>query len=145
VTKASAVEEAIGKVVGGLGLIDGIPSHNSCGKIRVKFNYINMMFLGAANLAGVMGQPTPLTSMADSEWDFLIDVNLNGAKNCTRAELQRANPDGCSIVNASSVVGQRPTPNNAAYCAAKAGVIAFSKSAALEAGAVGSRVNVVVP
>jgi 3-oxoacyl-[acyl-carrier protein] reductase len=104
-----------------------------------------MMFLGAANLAGVMGQRTPLTSMADREWDFLINVNLNGAKNCTRAELQRANPDGCSIVNASSVVGQRPTPNNAAYCAAKAGVIAFSKSAALEAGAVGSRVNVVVP
>ena len=101
--------------------------------------------LGSANLAGVMSKPSPLADSKDVDWDFIIDINLTGTKNCMRAQLHNASPSGISIVNTASVSGQRGTANNACYSAAKAGVVALSRSVALEVGKLGSRVNCVSP
>ena len=73
---------------------------------------------GAANLAGVLPSEKLITETKDEDWDFVIDVNLKGAFNCIRAELQRMNEDA-SIVTASSVAGMRGYPTCAAYSTSK--------------------------
>lgn len=81
----------------------------------------------------------------DEEWDRMLAVNLNGVKNCVRAELRHVSPDGCSIVNAASVAGQLPSPYNSAYGVSKAGVISLTISVAHEVGRHGIRVNAISP
>ncbi len=89
--------------------------------------------------AGV-GNLKPLDAYDDGEWDLLVDVNLKGTFNCIRAAaplLRDAyDTDGRprSIVTMASVSGIRPTRGEAPYSAAKAGVIALTRSAALEYG-----------
>lgn len=84
---------------------------------------------------------------SDAEhWDREIAVNLRGTLSCTRAVL----PGMCSrrvgaIVNVASAAGIIGTVGGASYAAAKAGVIAFTKSIAREAAAYGVRCNAVAP
>ena len=96
------------------------------------------------NNAGV-GSVMPLHGYPDSEWRRLVDVNLSGTFYGIRAAvpLMRASDGGC-IVNNASVSGVRPTRGEAPYSAAKAGVIALTRSAALEYGPE-IRVNCVSP
>jgi len=82
--------------------------------------------------------------MKDEEWQFTIDVNLNGVMHCMRSELQNMNNKG-SIINASSIAGVAGFPKNAAYTAAKHGVIGLSRSAAKEVGDREIRVNCISP
>ncbi|TVY88715.1 3-oxoacyl-[acyl-carrier-protein] reductase [Lachnellula willkommii] len=106
---------------------------------------------GAANLAGIMTSNTvgtdegSLLRTDDEEWDRIITINLNGVKNCLRAELRHANQRGCSIVNAGSVAGQIGSPYNAAYGASKAAIISLTVSVAQEVGRKGIRVNAIAP
>ncbi len=81
-----------------------------------------------------------------AEVDLLVDVNLKGTFNGVRAAvpLLRA-AGGGSIVNMASVSGLRPTRGESPYAAAKAAVIALTKSAALEYGPDAIRVNCVSP
>lgn len=103
-------------------------------------------------MAGIIGSGQKLDrnsgsilSMTDETWDRIISVNLNGVKNCLRAELRHVNPAGCSIVNASSVSAQIGSPYNSAYSASKAAIVALTKSVAHEVGELGVRVNCVAP
>ncbi|KAL9069277.1 MAG: hypothetical protein Q9161_005684 [Pseudevernia consocians] len=75
---------------------------------------------GAANLAGVFSLGKQIVDTKDEDWDFIMDVNLTGAFNCVRAELQRMDKDA-SIVNASSVAGLKGTAGTAAYSVSKVG------------------------
>ena len=68
--------------------------------------------------------------MARITWNNVIDVNLNGVFNCTRAVLDKARVS--RIINIVSVQGQMGAAGAANYAAAKAGVIGFTKSVALE-------------
>lgn len=70
-----------------------------------------------------------------------MGVNINGVKNCVRAELQNFSTKGGSIVNAASVAGQEGVPFNSAYGASKAGVISLCKSVAKEVAPRNIRVN----
>lgn len=105
---------------------------------------------GAANLAGTIGtqgwgaKGYGLEVIADKDWDWMMGVNLTGVKNSLKAELNYAKHDA-SIVNISSIAGQRGTPWNAPYGTAKWGVISLSKCAAQEAGDRGIRVNAIAP
>jgi NAD(P)-dependent dehydrogenase (short-subunit alcohol dehydrogenase family) len=96
------------------------------------------------NNAG-LGDLRPLHTLDEKLWHRLIDVNLTGTYNGMRAAvpLMLASGGG-AIVNNASVSGITPTRNEAAYSAAKAGVIALTKSGALEYGPT-VRVNCVAP
>ncbi|MET9535850.1 SDR family oxidoreductase [Streptomyces sp. NPDC006649] len=98
------------------------------------------------NNAG-LGGTAELTEMTDSQWDKVIDVTLNGTFRCTRAALRRmkAAGGGGVVVNNASVVGWRAQRGQAHYAAAKAGVMALTRCAAVEAAEYGVRVNAVSP
>ena len=91
------------------------------------------------------GDLRPLHTVDDKLWHRLIDVNLTGTFNGMRAVTPFMLEAGRgTIVNNASVSGLAPTRNEAAYSAAKAGVIALTKSGALEYGPA-VRVNCVAP
>ncbi|ANS64573.1 short chain dehydrogenase [Streptomyces lincolnensis] len=97
------------------------------------------------NNAG-LGGTSSLVDMSDDQWTHVLDVTLNGTFRCTRAALRRMREAGAGvIVNNASVVGWRAQPGQAHYAAAKAGVMALTRCAALEAAEYGVRVNAVSP
>ncbi|MFI6929036.1 SDR family oxidoreductase [Streptomyces sp. NPDC050287] len=98
------------------------------------------------NNAG-LGGTSELVDMTDEQWTRVLDVTLNGTFRCTRAALRwfRASPDGGVIVNNASVVGWRAQAGQAHYAAAKAGVMALTRCAAIEAAGYRVRVNAVSP
>lgn len=99
----------------------------------------------AVNNAG-LGGDTPLAEMTDEQWFRVLDVTLNGTFRCTRAALRHMLPRrGGVVVNNASVVGWRAQAGQAHYAAAKAGVMALTRCAAVEAGPYGVRVNAVAP
>jgi 3-oxoacyl-[acyl-carrier protein] reductase len=101
------------------------------------------------NNAG-LGGTAALVDMTDDQWSQVLDVTLNGTFRCTRAALRAFRDSGVSgrggvIVNNASVVGWRAQAGQAHYAAAKAGVMALTRCAALEAAEYGVRVNAVAP
>jgi 3-oxoacyl-[acyl-carrier protein] reductase len=97
------------------------------------------------NNAG-LGGDTPLVEMADEQWSVVLDVTLNGTFRCTRAALRHMIPRGTGVVvNNASVIGWRAQAGQCHYAAAKAGVMALTRCAALEAAPAGVRVNAVAP
>ena len=97
------------------------------------------------NNAG-LGGTARLTEMTDEQWSVVLDVTLNGTFRCTRAALRHMGERGRGvIVNNASVLGWRAQAGQAHYAAAKAGVMALTRCAALEAAEVGVRVNAVAP
>lgn len=98
------------------------------------------------NNAGVNPTPRALTETSNAYWDKLVNTNLRGVFNVTRACIPHLpHHSGSSFVNVSSIMGTRGSAENAVYCATKWAVIGFSKSMALELGSKGIRVNVVAP
>src|SRR5581483_3040573 len=99
----------------------------------------------AVNNAG-LGGDTKLAEMTDEQWFRVLDVTLNGTFRCTRAALKHMLPNKTGvIVNNSSVIGWRAQAGQAHYAAAKAGVMALTRCAAIEAAEFGVRVNAVAP
>jgi 3-oxoacyl-[acyl-carrier protein] reductase len=98
------------------------------------------------NNAG-LGGTASLLDMTDEQWSRVLDVTLNGTFRCTRAALRYlvAQGGGGVIVNNASVIGWRAQEGQAHYAAAKAGVMALTRCAALDAAAHGVRVNAVAP
>ena len=104
------------------------------------------------NNAG-LGGTSALADMSDEQWSRVLDVTLNGTFRCTRAALRAFRDGGHGgrggvggvIVNNASVVGWRAQAGQAHYAAAKAGVMALTRCAAIEAAEHGVRVNAVSP
>jgi 3-oxoacyl-[acyl-carrier protein] reductase len=97
------------------------------------------------NNAG-LGGTAKLTEMTDEQWSKVLDVTLTGTMRCTRAALTRMQPQGSGvIINNSSVVGWRAQEGQSHYAAAKAGVMALTRCAAVEAAEHGVRINAVAP
>ena len=97
------------------------------------------------NNAG-LGGTAQLHEMTDEQWSIVLDVTLNGTMRCTRAALNHMYPRGTGvIVNNASVLGWRAQEGQAHYAAAKAGVMALTRCAAIEAGPRGIRINAVSP
>lgn len=98
------------------------------------------------NNAG-LGGTRSILEMTDEEWTKVLDVTLNGTFRCTRAALKQmvVQGGGGAVVNNASVIGWRAQEGQAHYAAAKAGVMALTRCAALDAAPHNIRVNAVAP
>ena len=122
-TEAEAVARAIDETVEALGGVD----------IMV-------------NNAGIAGPTVPSWEYPLEEWRRVIDVDLNAVYYCCRAVLPHMlGQDYGRIVNVASIAGKEGNPNAVAYSAAKAGVIALTKSIAKETADKNIAVNCITP
>ena len=98
------------------------------------------------NNAGLGGTSSVL-EMTDAEWLRVLDITLTGTFRCTRAALRQmvAQGGGGAVVNNASVLGWRAQEGQAHYAAAKAGVMALTRCAAMDVSGYGIRVNAVAP
>ncbi len=98
------------------------------------------------NNAGIAGPTMPSWEYPLDEWRSVVDVDLNGVYYCCRAALPHMRERGYGrIVNVASIAGKEGNPNAAAYSAAKAGVIALTKSLAKETADRNIAVNCITP
>ena len=98
------------------------------------------------NSAGVAGINAPVDEYPIDEWKRVIDINLNGTFLACRALVPYMKDNGYGrIVNLSSVAGKEGNPTASAYSAAKAGVIALTRSLGKELATSGVLVNAVTP
>ena len=87
-----------------------------------------------------------LARMSDEDWKTVLDTNLGGTFNTSRAVIRgMMKRRSGSIVNVSSIVGVHGNPGQTNYSASKAGIIGFTKALARELGSRGARANVVAP
>ena len=129
--------------------ITGVP-----GDVTDEASVQALVAAAAAELGGIdvfvnnagLGGTAELHEMTDEQWSVVLDVTLNGTFRCTRAALNHMYERGSGvIVNNASVLGWRAQAGQAHYAAAKAGVMALTRCAAIEAARRGVRVNAVAP
>ena len=106
-----------------------------------KFKKIDILI----NNAGIT-RDALLVRMSESDWDTVLDVNLKGAFNCTKAisKIMMKQREG-RIVNIASIIGIMGNAGQANYAASKGGLIAFTKSIAKELASRNVRVNAIAP
>ena len=105
-----------------------------------RFGRLDFVFNNAGS-----GVNTPITDMTTAEWDQDIAVNLTGTFYGLKAQMKVMEGEGGSIVNMSSQTASYASPGYGAYAAAKAGVEALTRVAAIEGAAKNIRVNTVAP
>jgi 3-oxoacyl-[acyl-carrier protein] reductase len=110
-------------------------------RMVAEFGHVDVL----VNNAG-LGGTAPLVEMTDEQWNAVLDVTLTGAMRMTRAGLRHMmERKSGAIVNNASVVGWRAQHGQSHYAAAKAGVMALTRCAAIEAAHHNVRVNAVAP
>lgn len=98
------------------------------------------------NNAGIAGPSAPVQDYAEENWRRVLAVDLDGVFFCAKAVLPTMLARGSGrIVNIASIAGKEGNPNLAAYSAAKAGVIGFTKALGKEVAAKGIYVNCITP
>jgi 3-oxoacyl-[acyl-carrier protein] reductase len=110
-------------------------------KILDKFKKIDIL----VNNAGITKDGL-LLRMSESDWDTVLNVNLKGTFNCTRAisKVMLKNRTG-KIINIASIIGIIGNVGQANYAASKAGIIALTKTTAKELASRGICVNAIAP
>ena len=98
------------------------------------------------NNAGINGPVADVTEYPLDAWHRVLAVDLTGVFYCCRVVVPHMRERGYGrIVTIASIAGKEGTPGVAAYCAAKAGVIGFSKALARELVTAGVMVNCITP
>lgn len=131
--------------INGCGIALNVTSQDSVdnllSEIKQRYGVINVLVNNAA-----ITKDNLFLRMKDDEWMQVVDTNLNSifrlSKACIRDMLKSR---WGRIINIGSVVGSTGNPGQANYCAAKAGVVGFSKALALEVGSRNITINTVAP
>jgi NAD(P)-dependent dehydrogenase (short-subunit alcohol dehydrogenase family) len=98
------------------------------------------------NNAGINGPVLPVWDYPDEAWDKVMAIDLTGVFFCCRAVVSQMRARGYGrIINVASIAGKEGMPGIAAYSAAKAGVIGFTKAFAKELPGSGVTVNAIAP
>lgn len=97
------------------------------------------------NNAGLDGVQAPLAEYDEAEFDRVIAVNLKGVFLGMRHAIPLMKASGGAIINTASIAGSAVMPQMPAYCAAKAGVMQITKSAAVECAPIRIQVNAICP
>lgn len=121
--------------------LDGDP------ELERRFNEIPVRQMEEASRGGPIETHWDVTvSMSDATWKRMIDVHLNGTFYCSREALKMMNRQhgGC-ILNMGSIMGTTGAAGSIHYCAAKAGILGFTRSLAREVVSRGIRVNAIAP
>lgn len=145
------LEEAVAKLKEETGLAE---IHGQLCNVTVEEEVQALVATAEARLGGVdvlinnagLGGQKRVVDMSDEEWSRVLDITLTGTFRMTRAMLPHMQARGRgTIVNNASVLGWRAQKEQAHYAAAKAGVMALTRCAALEAAEYGVRINAVSP
>jgi 3-oxoacyl-[acyl-carrier protein] reductase len=111
------------------------------GAIVEQFGRIDIL----VNNAGIT-RDRLILRMTEEDWDAVLDVNLKGTFNCTKAAIRyMSKQKSGKIVSIASVSGEMGNPGQANYAASKAGVIGFTKTIAREFAGRGINVNAIAP
>lgn len=147
-------ERRLGEAAEALAEIAGAPVASAVCNVTVQDDIDRLFSTAVAELGHIdvlinnagLGGTVDLIEMTDEQWSLVLDVTLTGTFRATRAAMQHMVPRGSGvIVNNASVLGWRAQAGQAHYAAAKAGVMALTRCAAIEAAPSGIRINAVAP
>jgi 3-oxoacyl-[acyl-carrier protein] reductase len=138
--------ESVAAEVGGIACVTDVRDGDQVdAALRATVETLGVPTILVNNAGGVF--QSPLLDTAPKGWDALIRSNLTHVLLCTQrvARAMVGAQLGGSVITIGSIEGARAAPGYAAYAAAKAGVINFTKTAALELAPHGIRVNALAP
>jgi NAD(P)-dependent dehydrogenase (short-subunit alcohol dehydrogenase family) len=148
-TRLDAAVEDLAREVGDAGRVAGMVADvRDPGSVEALVKEAVRQFGGLDTLVNNAGTPgfSEVAAMSPENWRRVIDTNLTGPFHCAHAaipELRKAG--GGWIINIASLAARNAFAGGAAYCASKAGLVAFSESLMQEVRYDGIRVSVVLP
>ncbi len=111
-----------------------------------KFGRIDILVNAVGGSTIISNSRATVDDLSLEDWDNIIRFNLRGTFLCTSAVIKRMKQQGNGkIINLSSVAGHGASDTSSAYAAAKAGIMAFTKKVAVEAGPFGVNCNAIAP
>ena len=142
----AGAEQSASRLPGAIGVVMDVTQEKSVASALAeterRLGPIDILVAGA----GITGPTLTAAEYSLDDWQKVIDIDLTGVFLCNRAVVPGMSRRNYGrIVNIASIAGKEGNPKAAAYAAAKAGVIGFTKALGKELAATGVRVNCVAP